>query len=305
MSENSKETAMMMYLYAETPLHVGAGRALGTIDLPIQRERLTGYPIVQSSSIKGKLRAVTKDKLNDAVLWEAIFGPEKIDNPTDAYAGALSPGDAKLLLFPLRSLVGVFAWATSLEILGRFVRDCSQLGNVAKPDWQLPQATVVNKGTTWVKDDSLVVGGHVVLEDFTFNPDKAQKEFVAKVGAWLQQSALPQTPEYEYWRKVLPSRLVILDNDAFRDFTMFATEVQTHIRIEQETKTVKEGALWTSESLPVDTLLYAPLTATKTRTDKKTLNADAVLQEIKKLNLNRIQLGGNESTGQGVVRLRL
>jgi CRISPR type III-B/RAMP module RAMP protein Cmr4 len=51
------QAACMLYVYAETPLHAGSGRGLGGVDLPIQRERVTGYPIVQASSLKGKLRA--------------------------------------------------------------------------------------------------------------------------------------------------------------------------------------------------------------------------------------------------------
>jgi len=304
-NQTQQETSKMLYLYVETPLHVGSGRALGTIDLPIQRERLTEYPMVQSSSLKGKLRAVTKDMLTDVVLWEAIFGPESITSPGDAYAGALAPGDAKLLLFPLRSLAGVFVWATSVEILQRFARDCSQHPSMAKPNWPVPTSGNVPKGTAWVKDDQLVIGKHIVLEDFTFTADKSQATLVAIIATWLQQYAMPQSPEYAYWRNALSSRLVILDNDAFRDFTLFATEVQTHIRIDQTTKTVQEGALWTTESLPTDTLLYAPLSATATRTSKKSLTAAAVLKQMRDLNLLRIQLGGNESTGRGIVRLQL
>ena len=36
----------MLFLYVETPLHAGSGRGLGTVDLPIQRERATGYPMI-------------------------------------------------------------------------------------------------------------------------------------------------------------------------------------------------------------------------------------------------------------------
>ena len=35
----------------------------------------------------------------------------------------LRMGDARLLLFPVRSLRGVFAWVTSLDALERFARD--------------------------------------------------------------------------------------------------------------------------------------------------------------------------------------
>ncbi len=35
-----------LYLYTETPLHAGVGSGLSSIDLPIQRERTTQYPMI-------------------------------------------------------------------------------------------------------------------------------------------------------------------------------------------------------------------------------------------------------------------
>ena len=33
-----------VFLYAVSPVHMGAGQAIGVIDNPIQRERHTGHP---------------------------------------------------------------------------------------------------------------------------------------------------------------------------------------------------------------------------------------------------------------------
>lgn len=41
-----------LYLYVETPLHAGVGSGLSSIDLPIQRERTTQYPMIQGSGIR-------------------------------------------------------------------------------------------------------------------------------------------------------------------------------------------------------------------------------------------------------------
>ena len=46
----------ILFLYTETPLHAGSGTSVGTVDLPIQRERHTDYPLIQGSGIKGGLR---------------------------------------------------------------------------------------------------------------------------------------------------------------------------------------------------------------------------------------------------------
>jgi CRISPR-associated protein Cmr4 len=296
------EATRMLFIYVETPLHAGTGRGLGAVDLPIQRERTTYYPIVQASSVKGRLRAEAKGKISDPE-HQAIFGPET-SNASD-HAGALSVGDARILLFPVRSLAGVFAWVTSVDALARFQREAAMVGlslswgDVPAPQ---PEATWVNdKSTLKVGDNK--TGESVVLEEFSFTPKP--NDNVKTIGEWLAGNALPDGKEYEYWRKALPQKLCILPEDAFRDFVLYGTEVQTHIKLNPNTKTVDGSGLWTSESLPVDTLLYAPLMATKSRRDGVDATAKDVLKKIDGLNLVRTQLGGDETTGQGIVALRV
>jgi CRISPR-associated protein Cmr4 len=287
------EAKTMLYVYVETPLHAGSGRALGNVDLPIQRERVTGYPIVQASSLKGRLRAAGKTK--GMPHFEAVFGPDTEN--ADKHAGALSPGDAKVLLFPVRSLKGVFAWTTSVEVLQRFRRDAAMVG--IEPDWSTPEAP---EEKALISSADLKASGKVVLEEFTFTPKADQ--FVSQIGQWLAKNALPQTDEYGYWRQELPKRLVILPNDDFRDFVTFSTEVATRIKLDPETKTVDEGP-WSEEYLPTDTLLYAPLMATPPRTESELGSGQDVLEAVKNLRLTRVQLGGNETVGRGSVYLRI
>ncbi|WP_438438787.1 RAMP superfamily CRISPR-associated protein [Hydrogenophilus thermoluteolus] len=45
-----------LFLYAVSPVHMGAGQATGVIDNPIQRERHTNHPCFAGSGIKGALR---------------------------------------------------------------------------------------------------------------------------------------------------------------------------------------------------------------------------------------------------------
>ena len=285
------EAKTMLYVYVETPLHAGSGRALGNVDLPIQRERVTGYPIVQASSLKGRLRAAGEGMPH----FEAVFGPDTAN--ADKHAGALSPGDAKILLFPVRSLKGVFAWTTSVEVLSRFRRDAAMVG--IEPGWSTPEPL---KEKALISSGDLQGDGKVVLEEFTFTPNV--EPIVQEIGQWLAEKALPQTDEYAYWRQELPRRLVILPNDDFRDFVTFSTEVATRIKLHPKKKTVDEGP-WSEEYLPTDTLLYAPLMATPSRKSGVALSGPEVLQAVKALNLTRVQLGGNETVGRGSVYLRI
>lgn len=293
----------MLFLYAETPLHAGTGRGLGTVDLPIQRERSTGYPMIQASGIKGRLRAELKGKLSDKDLW-AVFGPET-DKAAD-HAGALSFGDARLLLFPVRSLAGVFSWVTSVDALARFHREAALLGQT--PSWNVPMPgpkSEEDDAEAWVYGKTLKAGSKVVLEEFSFTAvDKIE---VKEIGEWLAKHALPSLPEYDYWKAILPQKLCILPEDSYRDFTLYATEVQTHIAMDYDKKTVKDGALWTAEGLPIDSLLYVPLMANDSRSTEestKDLKNSDILKKITGCGLSRINFGGDETTGQGFVALK-
>jgi CRISPR-associated protein Cmr4 len=170
--------------------------------------------------------------------------------------------------------------------------------------WQLPK-TKPGNDQAWVNGNVLQAGGKVVLEDFSFDPDPSQGALVKQIGAWLADNALLKTAEYEYWRASLPDKLCILPNDAFRDFVLYSTEVQTHIKIDQETKTVMSGALWTAETLPTDSVFYVPLMATPPRSTGSSFKSGKnILDKITTLELHRMHLGGDETTGQGMVALR-
>ncbi len=306
------EAGALLFLFADSPIHAGSGRALGGVDLPLQRERRTDYPIIQGSGIKGMLRAaIGSARGGDARWMEEVFGP-----PTERaseHAGAVAVGDARLLLLPLRSLVGVYGWVTSPDVLARFIRDCRIVG--VEPPGPVP--SVKGEAEALVTSDALVAGGPgkgvIVLEEFTFTAriDPA----ASQVAQWLAENALPDGPEYEYWREGVRRRLAVLHENAFRDFARLSTEVVTRIRLDPSTKTVEEGALWTEEYLPADTLLYAPVFASMSRvprTDRSQGSQGArpprsgrqILEELTSAALHRVQVGGNETIGRGLAAIR-
>ncbi len=305
----------MLYLYVETPLHAGTGSGLSSIDLPIQRERTTQYPLIQSSGIKGKLRSAAYNaKASKDASWTedditTVFGPE---NNGAEHAGALIAGDARILLFPVRSLNGVFAYTTSRDVLNRFIRDMKRGGrqlpwNTEFDDKSEPHTVLVPTENTVTAGDTLV------LEEFSFTARGVTR--VNDIAQWIAKKALPQKDEYKYWREKVQTSLVILSDNDFRDFVVNATEIITRVRIKRETKTVEGGALWTEEHLPTDTLLYVPIYATNARRPKNGTNgksepamsAASILEKACSLEQSQqgyIQLGGDETVGRGMVHMR-
>ena len=311
----------LLTIYVEESLHAGTGRGLGAVDLPIQRERTTDFPMIQASGIKGKLRAEcdpAEDKTQPDPLAEDVFNAIFGDTG-NKFAGALSVGDAAILLFPVRSLNGVFAWTTSQEALARFERTLARLGwpisafvtiNSELPNLGSDEALVSTNSSLKITTQGAQATSWVVLEEYSFSAKPSAT--VTTFTTWLEK-LLPPSPEYGYFKDQLPKRLCILPNDSFRDFVRYATEVQTHIRLDRDTKTVANGMLWTSESLPADTLLYTPLLFSPPRTEVTSLdetkrNAAGLLDPFDvyfSSRLKRLQLGGDETTGQGFVALNL
>lgn len=283
-----------LFIYTETSLHAGVGSTVSIVDLPIQRERTTLFPIVQGSGIKGALRSQVAnigDKKEDIA---SVFGADTVAD--DKFAGAVSVGDARIVLFPVRSLTGVFAYVTCPAVLARIGRDIA-----AFPKWSAP----IDEDKAIVNTNSKVIASKkVVLEEFSF--ESQSDETVDEISKWLATHALPQGEEYSYWRQKLQDSLVILHDDAFRDFVQNSTEIVTRVRLDSATKTVAEGALWTQEMLPSDTLLMSNVIVRSSRNEKSQRSAEDVIEWLhNSANIpSRIQIGGDETTGQGFVALR-
>lgn len=295
-----------LFLYSETAVHAGKGTDLGVVDLPIQRERITHYPMIQPTSVKGALRSACRIKnggeTKDSI---AVFGPD-VDGST--HGGAISPGEARLLLFPVRSLSGTFVWITCRVVLARFLRDMNKAGLSSLFPEEIPD--VLGKNEAWVSDknvlldDSTPPKDNIVLEEFSFTAgsNDATKEWAEK----LAENALPSMLPGDFWKKRLKSQLVVLHDDAFQDFVNYSTEIVTRIKIDAETKTVVEGALFTQELLPADSLLYSVIYANQPRTKTHSFDhtSQAVISWMKKTTPNWLQIGGDETVGRGIMNLR-
>jgi CRISPR-associated protein Cmr4 len=298
-----------LFIYTETSLHAGVGSTVSVIDLPIQRERTTQYPIVQGSGIKGALRSQVESDMKSYI--DLIFGGEEADLRDEKkkvnFAGSVSVGDARIVLFPVRSLAGVFAYITCPAVLARIKRDISSFPAIASVD---AGCALVNKH----EPSDVAISDSVVFEEFNYRSQPT--ESVDRIAEWLANNALPQREEYSYWRNKLLTSLAILPNNDFRDFVLNSTEIVTRVRLDSAKKTVVEGALWTQEMLPSDTLMMSNIIIRSTRSQRSLSDAGIPFspEEVAKWLHNpepksscipdRIQLGGDETTGQGMVALR-
>jgi CRISPR-associated protein Cmr4 len=294
--------AALLYLYVESPLHAGTGGGEGeTAHLPIQRDETTADPIIRAGTCKGVLRSQAA-ALRPAAEVAAVFGPDPEAPPEDAVPAALTVGDARLLVFPVRALNGIFAWVTSEGLLARFRRDAEHyLGTVPLP-LAIPAPPA---GTAWVAAGSQVVNrkGQVVLEEIAFQGEERPE--VRALARWLVEQAFPSGETFAYWREKAARDLVVLPEEALRHFVLESTERITRIRIDPQTGVAAEGSLWEEEYVPAETIFYLPLAAQSPARPVAALPGPAeVLDWLRGLGCAGLQFGGGRTLGRGLVRLR-
>lgn len=285
------EKALVMYIYAETPLHPGSGTTIsGTVDLPIQRERHTEFPIIQGSSLKGTLRSHAQFVNINGTIKNLLFGePDRV--------GGVSITDARVLAFPVRSLKGLFAWTTCPFVLNRFKRDLTMAG---KPiTWKYAPVPSTEEKVIARSGSNLLVNNSIYLEDLKLNVETSQNfDDIANVIA----ECLPNGNEYDQFREKIKKDLIIVTDDLFRNFVTMTTDITTRIKIEEEKGTVKEGGLWSEEYIPTDTILYN-LILIPARL--KNLTSKEALEKLQQYNNRVLHIGGDETIGKGFVRIKM
>jgi len=283
--------AKLLFLHALSPLHAGTGQGLGVIDLPIAREKATNIPIVPGSSIKGVLREAAEAAKNPDVI--AVFGPETAD--ADAHAGSAQFTDMRLVLLPVRSLKGTFAWVTSPLLLRRLQRD-AEYALDAKPPTSIPApAATDNCIVTTSSVLTMNEDNKVVLEDL-----ELESNTDAKANTWAEWLATHIFDGDADWKQALNERLCVVHDDTLSFLLKTATEVTARIRLEESTKTVATGALWYEEALPAETVMAGLVIAAEVKT-----NAQTVFNTITTVTQKPVQIGGNATVGRGLCQLRL
>jgi CRISPR-associated protein Cmr4 len=281
----------LYHLHALSALHCGTGQSVGIVDLPIARARATQLPIVPGSSLRGVLRAMIEGENPGAAT--ALFGPRAISGTEDIFAGALTLGDATLLLLPVRALAGILCYVTSPFVLNRYAQDLRRAG---LPVPALPAKPLA--GRARVAPGSVNrANGTLILEDL----DLSAEEDPALV-AWASLIADQVHPTDAGSRADLSQRLALVPDDILAFLSETATEVRTRIAIDPATGTVKRGALWYEENIPAEAVLWGiyTLEASRNRQDPRTR---AALSQALPASGALVQLGGKAGIGRGLCRL--
>ncbi|MCK9874107.1 type III-B CRISPR module RAMP protein Cmr4 [Nocardiopsis dassonvillei] len=328
----------LLYLYTESPLHAGAAASDGVVDLPIQREVATGYPLVWGQSLKGALRQAARDRGMEeefgADVVNEVFGPppprpnaEDHERGVNPHAGLLRVGDAQLVALPVSTMQRTFAWASSALALSRLARKYQ----IADLSADLPDIPAPAHGRGYAADpvwvgaehEEQIVGPCVVnLAAHTLAPansaepaegDQAgtgraqdptavvisDEDPVRRWGDLLSRHALGERVALGPFATKLTQDLFVVGEDVMQLLVRQGTEYTIRTQLDPGTKTVNQ--LFSSEYLPAETILAAVLTL-RPHPDNGDYH-QFLLQEL--LGESVVQIGGDETIGKGLTWTRL
>lgn len=289
----------IMRLYAVTPVHAGSGSSLGVVDLPIQRERHTNWPVINSSGVKGAMRAHFEkfkekiyeedkkkvkqfDKIAEMVFGSEVWPVDNSDKP-ESLPGALSVSDAKILAFPMRSSVAPFVWITCPAVLKRLEMDLELIGKKCDDSKQVE--SIEKDKAYWVLGE-FKANENVLLED-------AEVTCISQI-AFVNLK--------EYFKDA--DRLLIVHDEIFKYAVDNCTSINAHIKIDQSRGTTEKGSLRYAEELPSDTIMYVVKFWGDTKNGINGIKAENIQKFIQEQVIDKhIQIGGDETLGRGIFKI--
>ena len=170
----------------------------------------------------------------------------------------------------MRSAKGCFAWITSRLALERWSRD----SGVPLEAITWPEAM-----ETYADEATLAHEKKVVLEDYQFDA-KGPFTLPEKLEGVLAEKDTT-------WSALCPKHLSLVSDDMMAHFARNACEVSQHVRIDDESGTAADQALFNQENVPAETLFYSVLHELR----------PGCLGELQVPGI--IQIGGDGTTGLG------
>jgi CRISPR-associated protein Cmr4 len=174
-------------------------------------------------------------------------------------------------------------------VLKRFKNDIAICGEDVKNGFDIPLDEVLDDKCI-VLDDTCKIDktDSVILEEYSFGiKDTKGKDFI-------------KIPNLD----IEHERIVIISDDNFTHFVKNSTEVITRTKIDNITGTVQNGALFTEEYLPSETVMYSLAIANQpfSKAIKDFNDVMGYFTDKFKEN-NIIQIGGNSTLGKGIVEI--
>lgn len=270
-----------------TNLHVGSGDSdFGLIDNRVQRDVLTEFPTIHSSSLKGALKAsVDEDKID--IL--DIFGGEIEENGKKrSQQGKYKFFPANLLAIPVRSDVQPYFMATCPQILEDFSEMIALFDDMIRAECLKTKAFELK---TVLKNKQVLINKpyeSINIEDFT------------DVDIQVYNLDFLEHLKVEVFKK---DKVLIITDEKFKELV---SELPVIARNHLENGESKN--LWYEEIVPRKSLFYFGVDKGKkenNKNKKETKETDPFDEVVNfdKTKGNLIHIGGNVTVGYGACKI--
>ena len=229
------------YLLMTTdPVHIGTGgMRLGRVDNSIVREPGTRLPKIPGTSLSGAIRSYAAFRYGKRTcagkdnhcgrptcpICYTFGSVKKKEGSEQSYSGVVSIGDARLLLFPVYSMIGP-VWVTSPAALADFgIVGQSVESDEAKWNSKITSQKHLNLGWLMVKKNK---------DDWSIPTELENKNLPGPVS----------------------NRIVLISDKLFSQVVNSNLEVRTSVAINPETGAAEEGAIFTYEAIPRAAFLW-------------------------------------------------
>ena len=258
-----------------TNMHVGNGDVnFGVIDNEVQRDPVTGFPCIYSSSVKGALRDYFDENAYGQI--EEIFGSDakkSNDNRGEgSKKGLIKFMQADILFLPVRAIAGNQAYymATCKQALEDFGRHCNMIkGKTTNGKYDdLVKEIDSEKRYAQANDQKMRIGAF--SDNSVKNPELADI-ICEKFG--IEKEKLVIVPDKEYSKITIP--VLARNNLAVQN-------------------------LFYEEVVPHESVFYFTVLSTGTNKADEALDSFAGSMG----NSSLVQLGGNASIGYGLCEIK-
>ncbi len=258
--------------YAVTPIHVGAGRSPGAVDLPFQRDSM-GYPIVYGSSFKGVLKSwlINDDSEASRNLAKCIFGSE-IGTP-ETSMGRFLVTDLIPVLYPIASIDRGYVYITTEYLLSR-AEDLIK---------------VIGSGKKIFTDENNSAGSiDVLLSSVEYKKTVKLEGNVKSLGSLIKNVEVAYVIGNDIGIQVVESSLIRVTRNVLNN------------------KKTSDN-LWTEEYIPQGTVLLGGIIdANRKPTLCESMQGTYVTSEFeKRFKDAAVFLGGKETIGKGLIKISL
>ncbi len=259
-----------------TNLHVGdMGSSFDVVDKTVQKDALTGFPVIYASSLKGAIRSHAEALKTDAATVKYIFGGEG----KEVSKGNVAFNDAQLVFFPVRSRQKPYYLATCPSMLKELKTLCSV---AQKSDLCTAIENVLNlePGAFYGKGDF----SSLWIEEWII--PKAEKEKTAVARNFLKMFTNNE------------DSLVLLTDQQMVEL-LETLPVVARNKLDNG----KSETLWYEEFVPRKSMFVTSMITRNNKPDTETA-LDKILLGDDGAGVRSIQIGANATVGYGVCHFR-